>query len=138
MKSLTLKALETFSGDRYATQLTGVKIELVEPFSARCSLTIEEHHRNAMGSVMGGVMFTLADFTFAVAANSACLADDSPIQWVSTNSNIHYLSQPQGNRLSAQAECLKQGKNSCLFQIRILDDNDRLTAVVTTEGRRIK
>jgi len=36
---------------------------------AICSLTLEAKHKNALGAVMGGVYFTLADFAFAVASN---------------------------------------------------------------------
>ena len=35
----------------------------------RCSMTLNEHHLNANGGIMGGVIFTLGDFTFAVLSN---------------------------------------------------------------------
>ena len=74
MTSLTHKAREIFSHDLYATESTDVKIEEAREGYARCSLTLTPLHRNAMGAVMGGVMFTLADLAFAIAANSHCLA----------------------------------------------------------------
>ena len=57
-----------FEGDRFATE-NGAVIEEIGERSAVCSLTITDSHRNAMGAVMGGVYFMLADFAFAVAAN---------------------------------------------------------------------
>ena len=39
------------------------------PLTARCSLTLKPHHMNANNVPMGGAIFTLADFTCAVAAN---------------------------------------------------------------------
>ena len=34
-----------------------------------CEMPIEDIHRNAMGNIMGGAIFTLADFALAIAGN---------------------------------------------------------------------
>jgi len=57
-----------FEHDRFATE-NGAVIEAIGDHSATCSLVVTDSHRNAMGVVMGGTYFMLADFTFAVAAN---------------------------------------------------------------------
>ena len=57
-----------FEGDRFATE-NGAVIEEIGEHSATCSLVITDSHCNAMGAVMGGTYFMLADFAFAVAAN---------------------------------------------------------------------
>ena len=62
------KTVKLFENDRFATE-NGAVIEEVEEHYAQCSLKLGSRHRNAMGAVMGGVYFTLADFAFAVAAN---------------------------------------------------------------------
>ena len=54
-----------FKDDVYATQVTGIVIDACGPNYAKCSLALESKHRNAAGQVMGGVLFTLADFAFA-------------------------------------------------------------------------
>lgn len=59
---------EFFSHDLYAYD-TGAYIEEVGDRYAKISLTLTERHRNAVGGVMGGVYFTIADFAFAVASN---------------------------------------------------------------------
>lgn len=59
------KTVKLFENDRFATE-NGAVIEEVEEHYAKCSLKLGSHHRNAMGAVMGGVYFTLADFAFAV------------------------------------------------------------------------
>lgn len=66
---LLTKVREQFKKDRFATEATGITIEAVDENYAKCQLIVEEKHMNAAGSVMGGALFTLADFTFAVAAN---------------------------------------------------------------------
>ena len=57
-----------FREDRFATE-NGAVIDEIGDHSAVCSLTVTDSHRNAMGAVMGGTYFMLADFAFAVAAN---------------------------------------------------------------------
>jgi len=138
MTSLTDKAREVFGHDVYATRATGVVIDGVEPGKAWCSVRLTEGLRNAMGAVMGGVMFTLADLAFAAAANSRCLEQDEAIAWVTTGSSIEFLSQPKGDLLTAEAECVKQGRNSCLYLIRISDGEKRDVALVTARGARIE
>ena len=68
MMSLTHKAVEKFANDLFATQATGARLVEVGEYYAKCTLDIQPKHRNAMGGVMGGVMFTLADLAFAAAA----------------------------------------------------------------------
>ena len=59
---------ERFSHDRFAT-VNGAVIEEIAEGYAKCSMQINNDHKNALGAVMGGAIFTLADFAFAVAAN---------------------------------------------------------------------
>ena len=138
MTSLTHKAVEVFAHDLYATRATGVTIEAVEQDFARCQVELQELHRNAMGGVMGGVMFTLADLAFAAASNSHCLEEDSPLAWVSLGSSIQYLAQPKGNRLIAETQCVRQGRNTCVYNIMVHDENGINTAIVTTTGLKMK
>ncbi len=136
MTNLTLKAQQVFAGDRYATGLTGVTIDFVESRYACCSLTLQPTHRNAMGAVMGGVMFTLADLAFAAAANADMLAAELPLAWVSLGSDIHYLAQPKGTRLLAETHCVRQGRSTCVYHINISDELSTPIALVTTTGMK--
>ena len=122
---------QTFAKDRYATEATGAQILEVGDHFARCGVTLTPIHRNAMGAVMGGVLFTLADFAFAVAANSNAL------EWVSLESSIHYLSSAPSQRLFATTRCIRQGRTTCLYEIELRNENDQLLAIVTTSGMRI-
>ena len=58
-----------FRGDRFAVEQAGITIEEIGEYYARCSMPVTPLHKNAAGAVMGGAIFTLADFAFAVAAN---------------------------------------------------------------------
>lgn len=137
MMNLTHKAQEVFANDHYATEATGVRIDEVSQHYSQCSLDLAPIHRNALGAVMGGVMFTLADLAFAASANSDLIANDNSLAWVSLNSSIQYLTQPRGNTLVAKTSCIKQGRTTCVYNINISDENDTLVAVITTTGMRI-
>ncbi|MBP5326634.1 MAG: PaaI family thioesterase [Bacteroidales bacterium] len=141
MDELTSKARSVFADDKYATELTGIAIDSVSLDHTCCSLKVERCHKNARGVVMGGVIFTLADITFAIAANSALLKCDSDeettLEWVSSSSTIHYLSAANGNMLYSMSKCIKQGRSQAIYEIDIFDENKRHIAMVTTTGTRI-
>ena len=119
-----------FEGDRFATQ-NGAIIEEISDHSATCSLVITDSHRNAMGAVMGGTYFMLADFAFAVAANWEKLG------CVSLHSDISFLSSAKGKKLIAKAVCLKDGKSTACYRVDVMDDLGNLTALVTVTGYHI-
>lgn len=120
-----------FKGDVYATEVTGIGIDACGPNYAKCSLALESKHRNAAGQVMGGVLFTLADFAFAVAANNS-----GPLT-VTAVSQITFLSAARGNVLTAETRLIKDGKRSCYFQIDITDDLGTLVATVSSSGMHL-
>ena len=63
-----------FAGDRFATE-NGAVIDEIGEHYAICSMELTPHHLNAAGRVMGGAVFMLADFAFAVASNFGHPAD---------------------------------------------------------------
>ena len=104
-----------FVKDRFATENNMVLDALTED-GAVCSMEITERHLNAEGGLMGGAILALADFTFAAAANNA--HHPTVAQQVSLN----FLNASRGKRLTASASCLKSGRTSCVYVIRIKDD----------------
>ena len=131
---LTDTARKVFAGDNYA-RLTGVEIVSAGDGEAVCSLALDERHRNARGVVMGGVLFTLADFAAAVAANSDTLEN---LQWVSLDSTIHFLAPATGDKLKATCKALKQGRTTALYQTVIESlDNGKHVAIVETSMIRV-
>ena len=113
-----------FEQDRFATD-NGAYIEEVDDHYAKCSLMLEDRHRNAMGAVMGGVYFTLADFALAVASNWQKMG------YVSLNSEITYLTAARGKQLIAEAFCVKNGRTTGYYRIDVKDELGNLAAAVT-------
>ena len=135
--TLTEQARTVFASDRYATELTGIQIDLVAVHEAHCSLALEGHHRNARGVAMGGALFTLADLAAAVAANPDCLSDGD-LHWVSLDATIHFLAPALGNGLKATCSPLKLGRSTALFQTIIESpDNSKRIAIVETTMVRV-
>jgi acyl-CoA thioesterase len=117
-----------FRNDRFAVKTTGIQVIAVHSRYAKCSLKIDERHLNAAGTVMGGAIFTLADFTFAVASNPEG-------QWtVSVSSTIEYLSASKGPVLYCEAECLKNGRNTCFYEMTVTESTGKIIARVLTNG----
>ncbi len=123
---------EFFEGDVYATAATGIVIEEIGDKWAKCSLKLDSRHKNAANQVMGGVMFTLADFTFAVATNRSRDAIT-----VTTSANISFLGTVKGDILTAESRLLKDGRRSCFYEIEIKDERGTLVASVSVVGSHL-
>ncbi len=121
------KVQERFAQDRYATE-NGAVIEEVGDGYARISMELDGHHYNAVGGVMGGAIFTIADFAFAVASN-----------WqgrtvVSQTAQITYLGRTKGKKLIAEAKQIKDGRSVCYYIIEVADELGNQVAHVTSSG----
>lgn len=114
-----------FSNDRFATETTGCRVAEAGPGHAVCELDVCERHLNEKGGVMGGAIFTLADFACAVASNIG----EEPT--VSVAFSIQYLSAVKGKRLIATADAQKNGRTLGFYDCVVRDDLGRDIAHVT-------
>ncbi len=125
-------ALDFFAGDNFALEATGIVIEEVDIGYAKCRLDIKDKHLNARNFVMGGAIFTLADFTMAVAANAG-----RP-NTVSLNLDISYIRPGTPPTLFAVAKCVKDGKNVAFYQVEVTDSEGKTVATVSGSGYRLQ
>lgn len=125
------KAREFFAKDKYSTETTGIVIEEIGDKYAKCSLKLTDKHKNAVGHIMGGVMFTLADFVFAVAANF-----EQNIT-VSVVAQIRNLSSPKGDVLYGESRLIKDGKRNCFYEIDITDNLGTHVSTVSVTGAHL-
>ena len=112
------EAREYFKNDRFATG-NGMQLDELYEDGCVCSMTIRDDHRNAYDGVMGGVIFTLADFALAITSNN--IHQLSVAQQVSVN----YLSAPKGKKLIATAKCRKSGRTTSVINVDVKDDTGR-------------
>ena len=132
MKEPLSQLQERFIQDLYVSQGLGAVIEEASYGFARCSMDIQPRHCNALGIPMGGVVFTLADFAFAVASNQ----DGREV--VTQASQITFLTPARGKRLTAAARQVKDGRKTCFFEITVTDDLGTEVAFVTVNGYVVK
>jgi len=120
-----------FEDDKYATEISGAEIIDAHKGYARCEMPVKQIHKNAGGMIMGGAIYTLADFAFAVAANSFQPAT------ITLDSNITFLTPCKGSRLIAIAECEKDGRTTVCINVTITDDLGNKVALVRSTGFRV-
>ena len=119
-----------FSRDRFATEAAEITITEAQPQYAVCEMPLLEKHRNARGTPMGGAIFTLADFTAAIAANGFAEHTDT----ISLHADISFLGTAKGKTLIAKASCVKQGRTTALYTVEVTDELGTLVAQASVNG----
>ena len=112
------KEAEYFYNDIFAIQQAGIVILEATNGYAKCKMDINKNHLNADGFVMGGAIFTLADFTASIASNIG-----HPTT-VTLNGNIDFISAGTGPALFAETKMIKDGKSIALCEVDITNDSD--------------
>lgn len=131
-ETIDLEAVrERFSHDRFATEACGCEVVEAAPGHSVCAFDITDTHRNALGAVMGGAIFTLADFALAVASNVA-----GPVA-VSVSNTIEYLSATRGSRLIATCDADREGRTLSFYTTVVRDDLGRVVARMTATCMRL-
>ncbi len=119
---------KVFSKDRFATEVCGIEILEATPGRAVCEMRITEQHLNAGGVVQGGAIFTLGDFTYAIASN--CGGRIS----VTLDNNISFVTPATGTFLRAEAKEVSTTNRLCFYDVSITDDKNTLVAKMTVTG----
>ena len=120
-----------FNDDRFATE-NGITLDELDAEHAVTSMTLAPRHKNAFGGIMGGAIFTLADFAFAA------LTNDRERTTVAQQVSISYLSAPKGGRLVATARFRKDGRSSCVVNVDVTDDTGRDIAQFVGTGFKLQ
>lgn len=115
---------ENYKNDRFATG-AGCVIKEASAEKVVCEMPITAELLNAHGGVMGGAIFTLADFAFAVASNYAGIPS------VAIECNIRYYAAAQGTKLIAICTTDKEGRTLGHYTVEITDDLGKKVAGYT-------
>ena len=115
--------IDLFKKDNFAIGC-GIEIEKVDPGVAQCSMEVTEKHLNGIGILMGGALFTLADYTFSIAANSFGIIA------VTQNASITYLRKCMGGIVTAIASEITRNKQFGEYEVEITDDGGQVIARV--------
>jgi acyl-CoA thioesterase len=104
-----------------------IGVQVIEALQERavCKLEINENHLNGLGLVNGGVLFTIADYAMAVAANA------NGSSTVTLNSTIDFIKSAKEGTLVAVATPIKTGRTISRYKVEItLEDTSQLIAVL--------
>ncbi len=114
--------------------IVNVGIELLEisPGYAKAKLEVEEKHLNALKTVQGGVLFTLADIAFAAAIN----AHGSSA--VLINANMSFVKAATKGTLTAEAKETSINPKIATYNVNITDDEGDIVAIFQGMGYRKK
>ena len=122
-------AKEFLNDDKFALH-AGIELLEVKSGTAKVRMEVKPFHINGVGLVHGGALFTLADFAFAVAANS------HEEVAVAINASISYLKGVKAGTLYAEAEEISNSRKISVYSIKIIDEHNQLIA--TFQGMAYK
>jgi len=115
------KVLSLFRKDNFAKGC-GIEIEEVTPGFARCSMKVSTNHLNGLGILMGGALFTLADYTFSLAANSYGKIA------VTQNASIAYRRKCSGGVVTAIATETGRDERTGDYVVEVSNDQNQVIA----------
>lgn len=125
--------LEKLNKDDHFANYIGARLTEVREGYARAELLVEDRHLNGAGCCQGGVMFTLADLTFAAMANS------HGILTVGISNNITFIKAGMlGDTLIA--ECIERVNHQKLpyCDMTIKNQKGDILAMMTGLAYRLK
>ncbi len=119
-----MKNLLTFfrKNDKFAGH-SGIELLEISKGRAKAVMKIKKLHLNAVGSVHGGAIFTLADFVFAAASNSHGTVA------VAINVSISYVKAASKGRLFAEAIEVAINSKLASYTVNITDEDGSLIAI---------
>lgn len=125
--------LESLNTNDHFANFIGAKLTEVREGFARAELTIGDQHVNAAGVCQGGVMYTLADLTFAAVAN--CHGTLT----LGIGNNITFLKSGQlGETITAECTELLDHHRLPYCDIKVFNQKGELIAVMTGLAYRVK
>ncbi len=100
----------------------GIEAVFIEPGRARMRLDPDDRHRNGLGMVHGGALFTLADLALAAAANAG---EHSA---VAINASMTFVKPGRHGPLFAEARELSTGRTIAAYAVDVTNSDGVLLA----------
>jgi acyl-CoA thioesterase len=110
-----------FKNDRFAAH-SDIELLSVSPGHATAKMTLHSRHLNGVNTVHGGAIFTLADFAFALAANSHGTVA------VAINANVTFMKAARTGALWAEAREVSKNFKIGSYVVEVKDDQGDLVA----------
>ncbi len=116
-----------------ASQALGMTLDSIAPGRARMTMRVRDDMCNGHGTCHGGLIFTLADSTFAFACNS------QNINAVALGCTIDFMAAARsGDTLTATAAVRQQGARTGLYDIEVTNQDGLTIALFRGKSYRVK
>ena len=111
-------------------QSIGITLDEIGDGKAATSVNINKNHLNGVGTAQGGLIFTLADFAFAAAANSKGKVT------VGIRCDIVFIKPAKEGKLTAIAEEISCTNKISTYEVKVYNDKQELIAKFSGTGFR--
>ncbi|MFC2947991.1 PaaI family thioesterase [Virgibacillus sediminis] len=122
--------LNKLKNDRYAAYL-GMEIIAFNAGEASVQLKAKEHMLNAHGTIHGGLLYTMADFAFALACNSYGRTSVG----LSTTTNF-MKSATEGDTIIAKASEVRRNNRIGFYRIVIETEKEAIASIEAVAYRK--
>lgn len=123
-----LERLRAFFDKDYFVALTGIELVEVTEEHAVARAKIEKRHLNGNGCVQGGMLYTLADYTFAVLGNYL-----HPLT-VTQGGHITYIRPAYTDEIIATATETERAGHNSISEVIIRDKQGQIVCVCNFNG----
>ena len=116
-----------------ASRMLGITLDSIAPGRAQMTMRVRPDMCNGHGICHGGLIFTLADSTFAFACNSY------NVNTVASGCTIDFLAAAKsGDVLTARAAMRQQGSRIGVYDISVSNQKDEAIALFRGKSYRLK
>ena len=122
MKDLLKISRNFFGSDRFV-EMCGIQIVECREGYAKCEVTIADKHLNGTNAVQGGLLFTIADFSAAVAAFTLGRVA------LSINADISFFRSCNSGTLIVEATVISATNNLCTCSVDVVCNDTKLANV---------
>ena len=122
MSSL-LDVCRKFFGSDHFVEKCGIQIVECREGYARCEVEVADWHLNGINAIQGGLLFTIADFSAAVAGFTLGRVA------VSINADISFFRNCNSGTLTAEATVISQTYNLCSCDVNVWCNGEKLANV---------
>ena len=117
------EVIDLMKADKFV-DFCGITLDEIGPGYAKTSMDIKPHHLNGAGVIQGGVLFTLADYALASAANSREKLS------VSIETSMSFIKGISSGKVFAVAKEVACGRTLARYDVPVTTEDGTLIALL--------
>ena len=121
--NVSQKVVDLMTADKFV-EFCGITLDEIGPGYAKTSVTIDNRHLNGAGIIQGGVLFTLADYALASAANSREKVS------VSIETSMSFIKGVSSGRVFAMAKEVSCGRTLARYDVPVTTEDSTVIAML--------